>query len=82
MIENMQPGRNGEKKRALKMGPIGEFIFGKITKVGVRNVKQNQGYNKLIPSKKNYEIIDCWTVNIYEYLYCILDSSNTILHWW
>lgn len=54
-IEKMQPGGN-EETIAFEIGPIGEISLGKLTQLGVRNVlvnvKQNQGYNKLIPSKK------------------------------
>lgn len=67
------------------MGPIGEFSLGKLTKLWVRhvlvNVKQNQGYNNLIPWKNN-EISEWWKVNVYEYLYCILDNIDNIASWW
>ena len=57
----MQPGRN-EETIAIEVGCIGEISLRKLTQLGVRNVlvnvKQNQGYNKLIPSKKIYKISD------------------------
>ena len=52
----MPPEGNGEETRAFEMGPIDETVLGKLTKFGVRdvlvNVKQNQGYNKLILQKR------------------------------